>query len=164
MNAILALAISLFINTDVEIPFHMPRQTAIVAHAPHVLVDVDAGDVDVRTWAYDKVSLLSDVIQSTLTVTLEQHGNTVLVHAKSPTAHPSTSARGSKHVLYVPASAQIEVFAANGNVRLQGIYGPVSVNVDSGNVTLDHVSDPQEVHATGGSVTTLPLAVEPDVY
>jgi DUF4097 and DUF4098 domain-containing protein YvlB len=55
----------------------------------------------------------------------------------------------------------IDVFMADGNVAVNGVYGPVSVNVGSGNITLDNVSNSTEVRTTNGLVTTVSHEADP---
>lgn len=141
MSAILSLALSFLLNTSVDVPFHVPLQTAIVQYAPHILVDVDAGNVRIESWPYDKVSLTGDVTTPDLKVTFGQQGNTVLVHAKIGHAAITKKATSSTYVLHVPASAVIELFSASGNVAVNGVYGPVALNVDNGLVERDAEHD-----------------------
>jgi hypothetical protein len=137
MSTLLSLALSLLLNTSVDVPLHLPLQTAIVAYAPHILVDVDAGNVRIESWPYDKVTLTSDVTSPDLKVSFDQQGNTVLVHAKIGHAAITKKATKSMYVLRVPASANIELYSASGNVAVHGIYGPVALNVADGLVDCD---------------------------
>ncbi|CAN5525074.1 hypothetical protein BH10BAC6_BH10BAC6_18120 [soil metagenome] len=137
MTAILSLALSFLLNTSVNVPLHLPLQTAIVEYAPHILVDVDAGNVRIESWPYDKVSLTGDVTSPDLNVSFGQQGNTVLVHAKIGHAAITKKATKSMYVLHVPASAVIELFSASGNVTVNGVYGPVALHVDDGLIECD---------------------------
>jgi len=137
MSSILSLALSLLFNSAADVPVHMPLQTAVVAHAPHILVDVDAGDVTIESWPNDKVSLTGDVTSSDLTVSFQQTGNTILVHAKIGHAAITSKAMRSSYILHVPASAVIELYSASGDVSVTGVYGPMDLHADKGAILLD---------------------------
>lgn len=81
--------------------------------------------------------LTGDVTTPNLKVTFGQHGNTVLVHAKIGHAAITKKATKSMYVLHVPASAVIKLFSASGNVAVNGVYGPVALNVDDGMIECD---------------------------
>jgi hypothetical protein len=146
------------------------RSTFVVHHGVQVKLDVDAGDVQIRTWMFDKVAVSSSSMPDGITRTFEQQGNTVMVHVKQDDALHPVSGQGLVHTIYVPASAHVEAFVSNGKADIDGVYGSVAVHAE-GDVRLHDVSRIVEsssatgrvfevIHTTDGELVEQPISAD----
>lgn len=131
-----------------------PRSTFIVHHGVNVKIDADAGNVQVKTWMFDKVGVTSTTLPEGIERTMEQNGNTVLVHIKQHDAASPVNASGLSHTIYVPASAHVEAFVSNGSAEVNGVYGSVAVHAE-GDIRLQDVSNLTESSSALGKVVQL---------
>lgn len=130
------------------------RSTFIVHNGVTVKIDADAGNVQVKTWMFDKVSVTSTALPDGIDRTVEQHGNTILVHVKQHAAAAPVNAAGLMHTIYVPASAHVEAFVAGGSAEVHGVYGSVAVHAE-GDVRLHDVSNLTESGSALGKVVQI---------
>jgi len=115
-------------NGSVDTQLISFRQTVVVDHAPHIRIDVDAGDVIVEGSISDKVSITSTGALSTIERAVTKSGNTVLFHAKlrDPDVAVDTKV---VHVIRIPTNASFEIFANGDRVDIDtDIFGLATVN------------------------------------
>lgn len=104
------------------------RQTVIVEHAPHIRIDVDAGDVVVEGSISDKVSVTSTGALSAVERAVTKSGNTVTFHAKlqDPSVTVTTKV---VHVIRIPTNATVEIYSNGDRVDIDtDVFGLATVN------------------------------------
>lgn len=115
-------------NESVESHMLGFRQTVVVEHAPHIRIDVDAGDVIVEGSISDKVSVTSTGAPSVVERSLTKSGNTVVFHAKLRDPDVSVESK-VVHVVRVPTNATVEIYANGDRVDIDtDIFGLANVN------------------------------------
>lgn len=126
------------------------------ASAKHLFVDVESGDVTVRSGSTDEVRLTRTVHGRSPKIVEESRNDGVHVSADCPAF---TFGRCDvRYEIVVPADMRVEIDASSGAVQVDGVTGGTQVEASSGTITakdlggeVDLESSSGDVHVTGAS-------------
>jgi DUF4097 and DUF4098 domain-containing protein YvlB len=143
-------------------------RTFTVSGTPTLSLDVSAGNVHVVPGTDGQVTLaLTKQVQAitrtaaqealaATTIDATQDGDTIHVHITQPSfdGFPGVTNRSLELTVTVPASANLELTMAAGNLNAKGINGTLTGRVSAGNLELDDmtVSGASSLHVTAGNV------------
>lgn len=135
-----------------------------VSGPPDIRLATFDGSIQIQSW--DKPDVLVEIEKrgatreavDTLTVTAEQHGNTIEVEVKAPPResftgigfHQSASAR---LIVSLPRRSDVRARSGDGSIRIERVDGRIELRTGDGGIRATDISGEMTLNTSDGTVT-----------
>ena len=137
----------LFISSAFAHDYGMKERTLKVNKGGNLNISLSVGDVSLRTWDKDEMSIKYDTDEGS-DLEISQTGNTVNISS-------STDYWGNDLIISLPSQFNIQVKTLGGNIKVSGsVKGEINFTTSGGDIDVVNVDGNISLKTSGGNIST----------
>ncbi len=133
-------------------------KTLNVSKMPNVSIDVKRGSVDIQSWDKDRIQVIGTLDELSEGFVFKRDGDSVLIEDDLPNQFNGGNKSGSKLIIKVPKSLNLNLDGISTNLNLKDLDGDIHVETISGSIDAENLSGKPSLQTVSGALSTKQLS------